>query len=1037
MKTPIKKFTSVFLSLLMLVSIFTVSGSVASAVDTDNVSTGEHTVVLDASFCDSGGYAEWYAWTWTGDNEGHWVQASGGTSSSDITYQGIEDNVVFARMNPEKDIPNWNTETDTQIVWNQTDNLTVDGGKYVIDSWGDGWGAKLTGHWEDGGGDNPNPGGGGTTGDYYLVGYINSVDVEGNDYHFENGQLTLSVTSDTYVAVKNGSGEWYMTHGFPGMDATSTTLYKTYYGEEGTDKFFVPTGEITLTLTENSDGTLTISYSNGGGGGGDDPQPTGDYYLVGYINAVDVEGNDYPFVNGQLTLSVTDESYVAVKNSAGEWYMTHGFPGMDATSTTLYKTYYGEEGTDKFYLPTGELTLTLSENGDGTLTISYSNGGGDITDPVITDPVVTDPVVTDPVVTDPPTDPPTTPTSSVTSPVVTTQPASTIPTDPTYDDEDKNLYVSAKSNINIAGSKVKANGNTISVSFTIKAPEKLDDGQFFVTYDSSKLYLSSTYNTQSSMFPVAKNATYNLDAKPSMIMFNFSGTEGAYDFTNGGVLINLVFTRKSASTVGTALVYLNVCDLNSKNTSYVDDGNIKNSTGLEVGQTVSEPVVTEPKDDDVATDANPNLTVNAYSNINHEIQKIVVDKNNVKVTFKMTVPELIAYGKGVVTYDSDKLALEAKYNTQSSMFTTLNSQTIYNLKAGTGTMMFSFTSADPSTQSGTYDFRTGGDVISLVFTLKQGATGSADVYLDLIDLGTFTKDYIEQGKSTPSTGDVTSNVILEAQTATTSSTDETSIPIASSTGGDVTTPTDDSSGSTTPNTSEPATSPTANTTAKPAPKPTQPTTAAKPSKDVGKGTPVASADKFVKNLKNDKDPKGSVFNGLKAKSSKVKKTSIKVTWSKVKKAKGYIVYGNKCGKSYKKIKTVKGTSYTQKKLKKGTYYKYLIMAYDKNNKILSTSKTLHVATTGGKYGNYKSVKLNKTKISLKKGKTYKLKATCKKQSKKLKVKDHRKVKYESTKTKIATVSSSGKIKAKKKGTCYIYAYAQNGVYKKAKVTVKK
>ena len=41
----------------------------------------------------------------------------------------------------------------------------------------------------------------------------------------------------------------------------------------------------------------------------------------------------------------------------------------------------------------------------------------------------------------------------------------------------------------------------------------------------------------------------------------------------------------------------------------------------------------------------------------------------------------------------------------------------------------------------------------------------------------------------------------------------------------------------------------------------------------------------------------------------------------------------------------------------------------------------------------------------------------------------------STNTKIATVTKNGRIKAKKKGTCYIYVYAQNGVYKKIKVVV--
>ena len=44
--------------------------------------------------------------------------------------------------------------------------------------------------------------------------------------------------------------------------------------------------------------------------------------------------------------------------------------------------------------------------------------------------------------------------------------------------------------------------------------------------------------------------------------------------------------------------------------------------------------------------------------------------------------------------------------------------------------------------------------------------------------------------------------------------------------------------------------------------------------------------------------------------------------------------------------------------------------------------------------------------------------------------------YESTNTKVATVTKGGKIQPKSKGSCSIYVYAQNGVYKKIKLTVK-
>ena len=72
----------------------------------------------------------------------------------------------------------------------------------------------------------------------------------------------------------------------------------------------------------------------------------------------------------------------------------------------------------------------------------------------------------------------------------------------------------------------------------------------------------------------------------------------------------------------------------------------------------------------------------------------------------------------------------------------------------------------------------------------------------------------------------------------------------------------------------------------------------------------------------------------------------------------------------------------------------------------------------------------------KKGKSLKLNARMVPQSKKQKVRRHTVLRYESTNKKIAAVSNKGVVKAKKKGTCYVYAYAQNGVFKKIKVVVK-
>lgn len=185
----------------------------------------------------------------------------------------------------------------------------------------------------------------------------------------------------------------------------------------------------------------------------------------------------------------------------------------------------------------------------------------------------------------------------------------------------------------------------------------------------------------------------------------------------------------------------------------------------------------------------------------------------------------------------------------------------------------------------------------------------------------------------------------------------------------------------------------------------------------------------------------ATYNILSARAAKVIKNKITLKWNKVKGADGYIVFGNKCGtkNKYKQIKVLKASkrTFTQSKLKKGTYYKYIVIAYklvDGKKVTIAVSKTIYAATSGGKYGNAKSVKVNKTKVTLKKGKIFIIKASQVKADKK--IKNHRAIAYESSNKKVATVTKKGKIEAIKKGTCYIYVYAQNGVYKKIKVTVK-
>ena len=209
------------------------------------------------------------------------------------------------------------------------------------------------------------------------------------------------------------------------------------------------------------------------------------------------------------------------------------------------------------------------------------------------------------------------------------------------------------------------------------------------------------------------------------------------------------------------------------------------------------------------------------------------------------------------------------------------------------------------------------------------------------------------------------------------------------------------------------------------PKPTPTATPVPTSTPTPTPTPVIKAQKVKTGV------------GLK---SSVKKNSITLKWSKTKDADGYMIYGAKCGSSYKLLKTVKGSTakWTHKKLKSGTYYKYYVVGYKLvDGKKVTISKTvrIHVATPGRGFGYARKLQLNRSKVTLKPGKSAAIKAKllysdgC--------IDNHVAIiRHYSSNSRVATVNSKGVIKAKRKGTCTIYYYAQNGLCKKVKVTVK-
>lgn len=194
----------------------------------------------------------------------------------------------------------------------------------------------------------------------------------------------------------------------------------------------------------------------------------------------------------------------------------------------------------------------------------------------------------------------------------------------------------------------------------------------------------------------------------------------------------------------------------------------------------------------------------------------------------------------------------------------------------------------------------------------------------------------------------------------------------------------------------------------------------------------AAAEAAILSMKNDNDLAFFTYGDLQVQQKRVSKTSVTIGWKRVPGASHYTVYGGKCGARMKKITTVNGTKYTAKKLKKGTYYKFIVVACG-DGKALATGKVVHIATTGGKVGNVTRIRTNKNTYKIKKGKTAKIRYDLKTTGK---VKKHRKISFESTNTGVAKVTKAGKIKGVGKGKCYVWIYAQNGVGKRVRVVVK-
>ena len=282
----------------------------------------------------------------------------------------------------------------TNIIFNngasQTDDLVIPtDGKNLYN------GSSWSVYGSSSGDDSGNQGGGSTGGDvtggsardntWYLFWGNSTGSLNHNEWDtcFTGGKVTVTFSETMYVwVITNEGGIQYMTEGWAG-DVNSVKLYA-QSKLASPNKLKIPAGTHTLTLSENADGSLTLAYgagnagNQGGSSGGDSGSTTStNYYLVGWINGADYGCEDddqnmgqYKFVNGKLTTTFTEDSYIFVKTEGnGKWLLAKEY----CTDTTCT---FKEGEAEKMFVPGGvELTFTLTENADGSVTISYAKAG--------------------------------------------------------------------------------------------------------------------------------------------------------------------------------------------------------------------------------------------------------------------------------------------------------------------------------------------------------------------------------------------------------------------------------------------------------------------------------------------------------------------------------------------------------------------------------------------------------------------------------------------------------------------------------------
>lgn len=389
-----------------------------------------------------------------------------------------------------------------------------------------------------------------------------------------------------------------------------------------------------------------------------------------------------------------------VYDNDADWVDYKTFKGSSGTHNTSYDSFYeikiplSQLGIDANYIQTNGigamLVATRGESGldcipfDDTMldnaTGSYSSDASTSAEKDDVDTITSDfarigkTSGSQPTTTAPVTVAPTTVAPTTTVPV-TAAPTTVVPTtEPTSD----SLTVKATSNIfSDTTIELSENSKTVTVTYDLKSAMSLVNGQWVLSYDSSKLKLNSDIN---SITPFISDSVINI--KDSIIKGNFTNVSNLYDFTS-----EKAFVQVSFEVVGTGTTEVNL-DVQELSVGYHSNGilNYKNAVVNSVMQNLSstlgftsssitgesniasdQVVTTAPVTTAPATTApvttkpvdNDKLTVNATSNFFPAVsQTYDASEEQITVKYKLKSSMDLINSEWVLTYDPNVLSFD-------------------------------------------------------------------------------------------------------------------------------------------------------------------------------------------------------------------------------------------------------------------------------------------------------------------------------------------------------------------------------------------